>query len=365
MTTIHHILQTLEQVAPLSYQESYDNSGLIVGDRTKKVKNTLLTLDCTEEVVDEAIAKNCQLIIAHHPILFTGLKSITGKNYIERVLLKAIKKDIAIYAAHTNLDNIETGVNKKIAEKIGLQHCKVLAPTSNILNLLYVYVPIEFLEKVRNSLFAAGAGHIGEYEHCSFNIQGEGTFKALERANPFVGEVGKVHIENEVKLEVIVPNHLLIKVLDSMRTTHPYEEIAYGVIELKNENQTIGAGMIGKLKKPMSEIAFLKMLKTTMKTKSIRHTRLRNKPIERVALCGGSGSFLLKNALMQGADAFITADFKYHQFFDAENILLITDIGHFESEQFTPEIFYEILSKKFPNFAFHLSSVNTNPVHYY
>ncbi len=365
MTTIHTILQTLEQFAPLIYQESYDNSGLIVGDRTKKVKNILLTLDCTEEIVDEAISKNCQLIIAHHPIVFTGLKSITGKTYIERVVLKAIKKDIAIYAAHTNLDNIEDGVNKKIAEKIGLVDCNILAPTSNILNLLHVYVPTEYVEQVRNSLFSAGAGHVGHYEQCSFNIQGQGTFKALEKANPFVGEVGKIHHENEVKLEVVAPNHIIFNVLNAMKASHPYEEIAYGVIELKNENPTIGSGMIGQFKKPMTELSFLKMLKKTMKTTHIRHTQLLHKPIHKIALCGGSGSFLLSRAIQQGADAFISADFKYHQFFDADKRLLITDIGHFESEQFTPEIFYDILSKKFPNFAFHLSSVNTNPVHYY
>jgi dinuclear metal center YbgI/SA1388 family protein len=363
--TINEILAELESFAPLAYQESYDNSGLLVGDRNNSIQTALLTLDCTEAVVDEAIQIGAGLIIAHHPILFSGLKSLTGKTYIERVLLKAIKNDIAIYACHTNLDNIMDGVNRKLAEKLNLKDLKILEPRSGILYKLYVYVPKEAENSVRDSLFKAGAGKIGHYEECSFNIDGNGTFKPLEDANPYLGSANQFENTQETKIEVIVPKHRLHEIKQAMKNAHPYEEVAYGYIPLENENHYIGSGMIGLLEVPKSEQDFLHDLKKQLHLTSIRHTEFTHKPIQRVAICGGSGSFLLKNAIYQGADAFITADFKYHQFFDTEGRLLLADIGHYESEQYTPEIFYDILSKKFHNFAFRLSSVNTNPIHYF
>lgn len=362
---IHEILTELEFFAPLTYQESYDNSGLLVGDRHKKIDKALLTLDCTEVIVDEAIRTKAGLIIAHHPILFSGLKSLTGKSYIERTLLKAIKNDIAIYASHTNLDNVHQGVNYKIGQKLGLESMQVLSPMSGTLYQLYVYVPQDALEKVRDSVFKAGAGQIGNYHDCSFTQEGIGTFMPMQHAKPYQGSIFKLEKAKEIKLEVLVPKHKLQMVLHAMKTAHPYEEVAYGYIPLQNPNQELGSGMIGEFKKPKTELDFLKWIKKQLNVKTIRHTALLGKMVQRVAFCGGSGSFLLQNAISKGADAFITSDFKYHQFFDTENKLLLADIGHFESEQFTPEIFYDVLSKKFPNFAFHLSSVNTNPIHYF
>ncbi|MBK6818734.1 MAG: Nif3-like dinuclear metal center hexameric protein [Bacteroidetes bacterium] len=365
MPKLQEIINVLEDFAPLHYQESYDNSGLIVGDRETDIQNALLTLDCTEAVIDEAIEKNIQLIIAHHPIVFSGLKSLTGKNYIEKVIIKAIKHDIAIYAAHTNLDHVYMGVNHKIAEKLQLKNLSILDPKKDTLLQFYVYVPVNHAEKVRNALFDAGAGSIGAYSACSFNTQGIGTFLPSQDANPFVGEKNTLAHEDEIKIEVILSEEKKEPILKAMRAAHPYEEIAYGFVSLENKNQYIGAGMLGELSDEMSESQFLALLKTTMKTSCIRHTSLRNQNIKKIAICGGSGSFLLNKAIKAQADIFITADYKYHQFFDAENKLIIADIGHYESEQFTAEIFYDVLSNKFPNFALQITSVNTNPIIYY
>ena len=365
MIFINDIIKAVEEFAPKSYQENYDNSGLIVGDSSKKISKALITLDCTEDVVEEAIKLKCGLIIAHHPIVFSGLKSITGKNYIERVIIKAIKNDIAIYAAHTNLDNMQMGVNQKIAEKLNLIDCKILSPISGKLKKLYTYIPKTHFEIVRKALNEAGAGKIGNYSDCSFSTLGEGKFKANDHANPFLGTKNKMHTEAEIKLEVIFESHLEQKLINILKEIHPYEEVAFEIISLDNKNPEIGAGMIGKLSKPLDEGPFLKLLKKNMNTKCIRHTQLLGKKIEKIAFCGGAGSFLLNDAIAQKADIFITGDFKYHQFFDAEQKLVIADIGHYESEQFTNEIFYDVLSKKFPKFALLNTKVNTNPVHYY
>jgi len=365
MATIAEIIQCIEQFAHPMYQESYDNSGLIVGDASKKVEKVMLALDCIEEVVDEAIRTGCQLIIAHHPIVFKGLKSLTGKNYVERTLLKAIKKDIAIYACHTNLDNVHLGVNSKIAEKLGLTATKVLAPMKNTLKQLYTYAPLSEAENIRQALYRAGAGKIGDYEQCSFNSMGLGTFKPLGEAKPFLGTLNVAHEEKEVKIEVVFPVHAERGLLKALREAHPYEEIAYGLIDIEIPDNDLGAGLIGTLAKPMEEKQFLKMLKSNMKASCVRHTQLLDKKISKVAVCGGSGSFLLKDAIRAGADVFVTADFKYHEFFDAENHLVIADIGHYESEQFTYEIFSELLLEKFTTFAVLKTSVDTNPVNYY
>lgn len=361
---IQEVIQLIEDLAPLSYQESYDNSGLIVGNYKDDVTGVLICLDSTEEVVDEAIANNCNLIIAHHPILFSGLKKLNGNNYIERTILKAIKNNIAIYAAHTNLDNANGGVNYKIAEKIGLTNCKPLVSKKGLLNKLVVFCPVNYANEVRNAMFENGAGAIGDYKECSFNSNGEGTFKPLTGAKPFVGNKNESHIESEIKIEVIVESHLLSRVLSAMFTSHPYEEVAYDLLKLENRLETVGSGLIGELDEEIDEITFLKNVKVDLKTDCIRHTNLLNKKIKKVALCGGSGSFLLPDAIRAGADIFITGDFKYHQFFDAENKIIIADIGHYESEQFTKELIYDILIKKITNFAVRLSEINTNPINY-
>jgi len=361
---IAEIIQTIEDFAPISYQESYDNAGLLVGDKLADCTGVLICLDAIETVIDEAIAKKCNLVVAHHPIIFSGLKKITGKNYIERVVIKAIKNDIAIYACHTNLDNVRLGVNNMIADKLGLVNRKILDPKKGILKKLYTYVPKENKDALLNALFAANAGNIGNYSECSFSVDGVGTFKGNENSNPVIGEKNSRSTENESKIEVIFPNYLETKILKTLKENHPYEEVAYEVISLDNTYQEIGSGLIGELENPMEENEFLDLIKDKMQAKCIRHTSLLDKAIEKVALCGGSGSFLLTNAISQKADIFITADFKYHQFFDADNQIVIADIGHYESEQYTSQLFNKIISEKFTNFAVQISTINTNPINY-
>lgn len=364
MTTIRNITQYLESIAPLSYQESYDNCGLIVGNPDAEVTGVMLCLDSTEAVVDEAIAKGCNLVIAHHPIVFKGLKKFTGRNYVERTVIKAIKHDVAIYAIHTNLDHIHTGVNAKIGEKLGLQNLRILAPKRQLQRKLVTYVPHAHADQVRNALFAAGAGHIGEYSETSYNLQGTGTFKGSEATNPHVGEKGQRHEEPEIRIETIFPAHLEGRVVEALRVAHPYEEIAYDIFVLENEHPQVGAGMVGVLAEPMNELDFIQHIKRSLKAPMVRHTALLSQPITKVALCGGSGSFLLQDAIRAGAQVYITGDFKYHEFFDAENKIVIADIGHFESEQFTPEIIHAVLQKKISNFALYFTQVNTNPINY-
>lgn len=364
MTTIKDIIQVLESFAPSAYQESYDNAQLLVGNRNENVTGVLVTLDVIESIVDEAIAKKCNLIVAHHPIVFKGLKSLTGKDYIERTILKAIKNDIAIYACHTNLDHVQLGVNHKIAQKLRLENTRILAPKKNVLEKITVFVPKNDAEKVRIALNNVGAGQIGNYQNCSFQSEGIGTFQPNEKATPHIGENGKLEQVTETRLEMIFPNHLEGKILAALRKAHPYEEIAYYLETIENANQEVGAGMIGNLKKPMKTVDFLQLLKKQFNLSVIRHTAIHKDTIESVALCGGAGSFLLKNAKGQQADIFITGDFKYHEFFDAENQIIIADIGHYESEFYTKELFYEILQEKFSNIVLIISEVNTNPIVY-
>ena len=361
---IKQITNFLESYAPLEYQESYDNCGLIIGDANAEVKGALITLDCTEAIIDEAIATGCNLVIAHHPIIFSGLKKLNGSNYIERAVIKAIKNDIAIYAIHTNLDNVHNGVSAKIAEKLGLENCKILAPKSDLLRQLVVYCPTANAETLKTALFEAGAGTIGDYDQCSFTSIGKGTFRANENCTPFVGEIGENHTENEDRIEVIYPKFKERAILDAMEVAHPYEQVAHQIYVLDNKHQLVGSGIIGELNVPVEAQVFLKNLKLNMQTDCVRHTSLVKQQIKTVAVCGGSGSFLLKNAMAAKADIFITADFKYHEFFDAENKIVIADIGHYESEQFTKDLIYDLLVKNFTKFAVRLSKVNTNPIKY-
>jgi len=362
---IKEITNYLESVAPLHYQESYDNAGLLVGDANREIDAALITLDCTEEVVEEAIENNCNLIIAHHPIIFSGLKKITGQNYVERTIIKAIKNDIAIYAIHTNLDNIKTGVSAKIAEILGVENCKILSPKKDLLRQLAVYCPVSDTEKVKEALFQAGAGDIGNYDECSFSTKGEGTFRANEGCDPHIGNIGERHTEKEEKIEVIFLKYKENTIISALKQAHPYEQVAYQIYILDNIYENVGAGIVGELAQKVDTNRFLEMLKTKMQTDCIRHTKLVKNQIKRVAICGGSGSFLLSNAICEKADIFITADFKYHEFFDGENDIIIADIGHFESEQFTKDLIYDLLSKKFSKFAVRLSKVNTNPINYF
>jgi dinuclear metal center YbgI/SA1388 family protein len=361
---IKDITQYLESLAPRAYQESYDNSGLITGDPNAELTAVLVTLDCTEAVVDEAIARQCNLIVAHHPILFKGLKKLTGSNYVERTIIKSIRHNIAIYAIHTNLDNVHTGVNRKICEKIGLTNLKVLAPKTNTLAKLVTFIPKENTEAVVKALHEAGAGQIGNYNNCSFRVEGVGTFKPNEQANPHIGKNMEQEYVAETRVEVIFPAHLEKSLLNALRQAHPYEEVAHYLTSLNNENQEVGSGMTGELAEGLEPIEFLKRLKVNMDLKVIRHTRILEKSVKKVAVCGGSGSFLLPEAIRSGAQMFITADFKYHEFFDAEDRITIADIGHYESEVFTKELLQEVLIKKFPTFAINFSTSVTNPISY-
>ncbi len=363
-STIKEVTDYLETIAPQSYQESYDNSGLLTGNPSSAVKGVLVTLDCLESIVEEAIQTNCNLIVAHHPILFRGLKKLTGQNYVERTIIKAIKNDIAIYAIHTNLDNVFEGVNKRIAEKIGLKSLRVLAPKSNSLMKLTTFIPKENREAVMAALHAAGAGNIGDYKNCSFQIEGEGTFMPTGNAEPTIGEVGKLEKVNEVRAELIFPEPLKNKILSALRQAHTYEEVAYYLSRVENENKEVGAGMIGELERPMELMAFLHGLKNCMNTACIRHTASTSKKISKVALCGGSGSFLLPNAIAAGADIYVSADFKYHEFFDADGKIVIADIGHYESEQYTKDLLAAVLKEKFTTFATTFSKTITNPLSY-
>ena len=361
---IREIISYLDSVAPPAYQESYDNAGLIIGNPGMIITSALITLDVTEAVIDEAIETGCELIIAHHPILFKGIKKINGNSYVERCVIKAIKNDIAIYAAHTNLDNIMGGVNSKICEKIGLTNLSILSPVKEQLFKIVTFIPEDHLDKVREALFDAGAGEIGNYDKCSFSSNGTGTFRGGDEANPYVGEIGEFHFEKEVRFETIIPKHLKNNVIDALLKSHPYEEVAYDIYPLQNSMSQVGSGMIGELPGAENEIDFLSRLLQIFGCKCIRHTYLLGKPVKKVAVCGGSGSYLLPAAIAAGADIFVTADVKFHDFFDAEERIVIADIGHYESEQFTKELFYEILIKKFPNFALRLSEVKTNPALY-
>ncbi len=364
MSKLKEILFTLEEMAPLAYAEDFDNVGLLVGDSNTEVTGILVCHDALESVIDEAIAKKCNLVVCFHPIIFSGLKKITGKNYVERTVLKAIKNDIAIYAVHTALDNHKQGVNKIFSDALGLINTKILVPKLNFIQKLVTYTISENVEELRNALFEAGAGKIGNYEDCSFNSKGVGTYMGNEDSNPEIGERFEFVENEEIKIEVTFEKHLQSKVLKALFKNHVYEEVAYEIYDLQNAHQNIGLGMIGELEKPMAEKDFLSFVKDKMQCGGIRHSAFLGKPIQKVAVLGGSGSFAIKNAKQAGADIFLTADLKYHNFYEAENQLVLADIGHFESERFTKNYIVDFLKKKILNFAIIFSEENTNPVKY-
>lgn len=361
---ISGIINFLETLAPRALQESYDNCGLLTGSGHTGCSGVLVTLDVTEEVVGEAVREGCNLIVAHHPIIFSGLKKIDPGHHVGRTIIAAVKNDIAIYAIHTNLDNVIQGVNGKIAAMLGLTNPAILKPSAGQLRKLVSFVPHEHLDTVRNALFWAGAGKIGNYDEAGFYSEGKGSFRAREGANPFVGKPGVRHYEPETRLEVVYPAHLESGVVQALKEAHPYEEVAYDLVSLQNQVPGIGSGLIGELEVACGEEEFLKTLATVFGVKLIRHTALRGKPVKKVAVCGGAGSFLISKALQSNADIFITSDVKYHEFFEANGQIVIADIGHYESEQFTINLLFDLLQEKFPNFAVLKSGVETNPVQY-
>ncbi len=365
MVKIKEIAQYLEHLAPLDYQESYDNSGLLIGNDQWEVKGVLVCLDCTEAVVDEAIEQNCNLIVAHHPIWFGPLKKLTGKNYVEKTLIKAIKNDIAIYAIHTNLDNIHTGVNRKLAEKLQLQKLQPLSPKPQTLSKLVTFVPTTHTSQVLEALHGAGAGTIGDYQSCSFVGRGTGSFKPGSDAKPFLGKAHQLEQVEEDRIEVVVPKPLQHQVVVSLKQAHPYQEVAFYLIPLENRNPDIGSGLIGWLENPLEPEQFLQHLRDTMGSPCIKYTDNNQQSVQKIAICGGAGSFLIKKAIQANCQAFVTSDVKYHEFFDAEHQLLLADIGHYESEVSTKELLSDILTKNFSTFAVRLSQKVTNPIRYF
>ena len=361
---IKEIIHTIEGLAPLPLQESFDNSGVQVGDVNREATAALLCLDVTESVIEEAISLRCNLIVSHHPLAFKSFKSLTGKNYVERCIMKTIKHDICVYAAHTNLDNACGGVNFKLAELLGLQQVRTLSPQKNQLLKLATFVPLSHADSVRSALFHAGAGNIGEYDACSYNLQGVGTFKAKERANPFVGEVGELHYEDEIRIETILPRYRQAEVLRALISVHPYEEAAYDLYPLENEWARAGSGVVGVLPEPMPEPEFLYFLKNTLNITLLKHSKYIGRDIRDVAICGGSGAFLIGEAIAYGADVFITGEAKYNDYYDVEDKILLAVAGHFKTEICTKEIIFDVITKKYPNFAVHKSAFDSNPVNY-
>lgn len=356
------IIDKIEELAPLPLQESFDNCGLLIGRRDAEITGALVCLDVSEAVIREAIALGYNLVISHHPIIFHGLKSLTESNEVERCVALAIKNDVALYASHTCMDSATGGVNFRMAQKIGLADVQVLVPQREKLLKLVTFVPQAQLETVRTALFAAGAGHIGNYDACSYASEGHGTFRASEGCHPFCGEIGELHTEPEVRLEVILPTFRQSAVVHALLQSHPYEEPAFDLIPLANAWPSVGLGAVGNLPEPMDEKDFLSQLKQIFHVDCIKHSALLGKKISRVALCGGSGAEFIGNAKAAGADVFVTADVSYHRFFEADGALLIADIGHFESEQFTKEIFFELISKNFANFAVQMSKTEPKRV---
>ncbi|WP_294591508.1 Nif3-like dinuclear metal center hexameric protein [uncultured Bacteroides sp.] len=361
---IKEIVSALEQFAPLPLQDGFDNAGLQIGLTDAEVTGALLCLDVTEAILDEAISLGFNLIIAHHPLIFKGYKSITGKDYVERCILKAIKNDLVIYAAHTNLDNAPEGVNFKIAEKIGLKNVRVLETKENALVKLVTFVPTAQAEDVRKALFNAGCGNIGNYDSCSYNLQGEGTFRAHEGTHPYCGEIGEMHTEKEIRIETILPAYKKAEAVKALLAAHPYEEPAFDIYPLQNTWAQAGAGVIGELETTETELEFLKRIKKTFEVGCLKHNKLTGREIQTVALCGGAGAFLMPLAIRNHADVFITGEIKYHDYFGHDNDILLAEIGHYESEQYTKEIFYTLIRDLFPNLEVQQTKVNTNPIKY-
>ena len=361
---VKEVINYLDEFSPFCYAEEFDNVGLIIGDYTQKVNGILVTLDSTESVIDEAIKSKCNLIISFHPIIFNDIKSITTNTYVERVIHKSIKNNISIIAIHTSLDNSIKGVNSAICKKLDIKNYKILIPKERTIKKLTTYIPSENVAKLKSEIFKIGGGSLGKYDNCSFSYKGLGSFKGNKKSNPKIGNKLTYTEIEEVCVNITFLKHLEKEVVKALKENHPYEEIAYEINTLENSNQNIGMGMIGELASSMDENKFLSFLKKKMKSKLIKHSKKIGKKIAKIAVLGGSGSFAIENAINSGADAFVTSDLKYHDYFKAENKILLVDIGHYESEQYTKNLIFNFLTKKIPNFAIVLSKTNTNPIMY-
>ena len=360
---LNKIIECLEKWAPPILQEEYDNSGLLIGNETNDINSIMVTLDCTEDILDEAINKKCNLIISHHPVIFKSINKLNGSNSTERFIIKSIKNDISVYCLHTNLDNIITGVNKKIAEIIGIKNIKILKAKKNSLSKIEFYTPNKNKNRILKKLFELGAGKIGNYNSCSFQIQGKGTYQPEEHSNPYIGKRGKLEKLDEVKIELMYENNIEYELIENLKKYHPYDEVAYFISKIHNTSKRTGSGIIGNLKIGMNKL--LEDLKKKFNIRLIKHSTITKKEVNKIALCGGSGSFLIDNAIAKNADVFISSDIKYHDFFKSENKITNIDIGHYESEQYTKELIFEYLNKKLINIAVHLSKINSNPIKYY
>jgi dinuclear metal center YbgI/SA1388 family protein len=364
MARIKDIINEIERYAPLSFQEDFDNAGVQIGDVNQPATGALLCLDVTENVIDEAVNAGFNLIVSHHPLAFRPLKSLTGKNYVERCMIKACKNDIVIYSAHTNMDNAVGGVNYKLAEMFGLEDIRILSPQKQKLMKIVTFVPEDAAETLRKALFKAGAGHIGNYSSCSFNTRGNGTFLAGESSNPYRGEIGQLHVEKEVRIETVFPAYRKSPIIHALLSAHPYEEPAFDLYKLENEWQQAGSGIIGILPEWEDELIFLQRIKDVLNIECLKHSSLTGRKLRTVSICSGSGAFLVNEAIASGADIFITGEAKYNDFYDVENHILLAVIGHYESEICTKDIFFHIISKKFPTFAVQNSIANSNPIKY-
>lgn len=361
---IKDVISILEQMAPLAYAEDFDNVGLLVGDAQANLTGVLVAHDALEEVIEEAIAKKCNLLVCFHPIIFSGLKKLTGKDYVQRAVMKAIRNDIAIFAVHTALDNHKEGVNKIICDQLGLINPRILSPKTQFIKKLITYAPLKYFQNVLDALHQAGAGNIGNYSQCSFSLSGEGRYMPMPGSTPTSGKIGELAVESEQRIEVTFEAYKQSAVLAALRKAHSYDEIAYEIYQTDNVHQEIGLGMVAELPHEMDERDFLHWVSDRMQAPGIRHSALLGKPIKKVAVLGGSGAFAIPAAKAANADVLVTSDLKYHDYFQAEGQLIVMDIGHFESERYTKNYIVDFLKKKITNFAISLSEVNTNPVKY-
>jgi dinuclear metal center YbgI/SA1388 family protein len=365
MTTFSEVEQLFAEIAPISLAEGYDNVGLLVGSPSTEVTGVLTCLEVTEEVLDEAIENGFNLIVAHHPILFKGIKRLTGKGYVEKILLKAIKADIGIIAVHTNIDNAENGVSYQLAELLGLQGIEVLQPIAGKLGMLTTFSPVAGVPKILDALFTAGAGHIGKYAECAFRLNGLGSFKPLEGSKPKVGKIDELSLVQEQRLELIYPIYLEKKIFEALKGNHEFEEVAYYCTPTNNIWRQIGAGAIGELITPEPLSKVLDRIKKSLGIEHLRYSspkKFETDLISKIAVGGGTCSFLIGPAKAAKADLLLTSDLKYHEWFEAEDALSLVDVGHYESEIHIAQHFANFIRKKMPNIAVRLTTVTTNPV---
>lgn len=367
MTKIKEVLQAMDAICSESIQESWDNSGLQWGDDSETVKGVIVSLDVTMDVINEAIDCGCNLIIAHHPLIFGPLKQVRKNGTeVERLAYHCIQNSIAVYAAHTNWDKVAQGVSWVMAKRIGLLNEEILQPEKDgLCNLKVMGTPRDIAE-IRKAWFNAGIGNVGEYSNCSFTTDGWGTFEPSESANPSVGEKNKTEFLRENAIEILCTKKDVSKALAIATETSSYETIAHSIIPLKNTNDTLGFGCIGELKEALSLSDFLALCKEKYACKVVRYNPSEKiKNIKTVAVCGGSAIDFLPTAIARKADAYITADVKYHQFMLADDALTLVDVGHYESEIWAMEYLTHLISEKFHNFAIRLTTINTNSVRYF